>query len=196
MKYTIVAGSQRQNAQSTKVAKYIKEVMYKEFQVEAYLLDMADRPLELYNPDQISPNWSAISQELQSSEGLVLITPEWNGMATAAIKNFFLYLNKQMADKPAMIISVSAGRGGRYPIQELRISSHKNSRIVYIPDHIIVDHVDNVLNDYPVNEGNANDSYLKQRINYSLKVLKEYSTALKLVRESKVLDYQTYPNGM
>ena len=42
-----------------------------------------------------------------------------------------------MAHKPGLIVTVSAGLGGSYPVTELRISSHKNTRLCYIPDHVL-----------------------------------------------------------
>jgi hypothetical protein len=118
-------------------------------------------------------------------------------MATPAIKNFFLYANaKIMGNKPAILTSVSAGRGGRYPIAEMRMSSYKNSQICYIPQHIIVDHVNDVLNDHELTGKEKADSIIKARIQYSLKVLHEYAKAFRLVRESGVIDLENYPYGM
>jgi hypothetical protein len=38
-----------------------------------------------------------------------------------------------------LIIAVSGGAGGgAYPVAELRMSSYKNSRICYLPEHLIV----------------------------------------------------------
>ena len=74
------------------------------------------------------------------------MTPEWNGMATPAIKNFFLYFSSSVLfHKPALIVTVSAGHGGAYPVIELRSSGYKNTKLCYIPEHVIIREAANVF---------------------------------------------------
>ena len=40
-----------------------------------------------------------------------------------------------------LIVSISSGNGGAYPISELRSSSYKNSHILWIPENIIIRNV-------------------------------------------------------
>lgn len=84
--------------------------------------------------------------------------------------------------------------GGSYPNAELRMSSYKNTRIVYIPDHVIVRHVESILNS-ELPEG-KDDEYIRARLNYTLNVLVEYAKALNAVRQSGVIDIKTYPFGL
>jgi hypothetical protein len=89
---------------------------------------------------------------------------------------------------------VSAGTGGSYPVTELRISSYKNTRLCYIPDHVIVRNVGQMLHgDNPCEE---HDQALRGRITYSLCLLVEYAKALRLVRASGVIDLKAFPYGM
>ncbi len=44
-----------------------------------------------------------------------------------------------------MIVAVSSSSGGAYPIVELRASSDKNTRLCFIPDHVIVRSVGRML---------------------------------------------------
>jgi hypothetical protein len=133
--------------------------------------------------------------QLDRSAAYVLIAPEWGGMAPAALKNFLLLVGKQMADKPTLIVSVSSGLSGGYPICELRMSSFKNTRIVYTPDHIIVRQVESILNDSDA-PANETDTFIRNRICYGMKTLHAYGNALKQVRDSGVLDYKNFPFGM
>jgi len=74
------------------------------------------------------------------------------------------------------------------------ISSYKNTRLCYIPDHVIVRNVGQMLHgDEPADE---HDQALRGRITYSLRVLIEYAKALRLVRESGVIDLKAFPYGM
>ena len=114
---------------------------------------------------------------------------------SAGLKNFFLLCGADvLAHKPGLIVTVSAGAGGSYPVSELRISSYKNTRLCYIPDHVIVRNVGQMLHgDQPAEE---HDEALRGRITYSLRVLVEYAKALQLVRESGVIDLKTFPYGV
>jgi NAD(P)H-dependent FMN reductase len=116
-------------------------------------------------------------------------------MVPPALKNFFLLCGTDLlAHKPGLIVTVSAGTGGSYPVTELRTSSYKNTRLCYIPDHVIVRNVGHML------QGNQaadeHDAALRERIDYSLRVLVEYAKALRLVRESGVIDLKAFPYGM
>lgn len=194
----IISGSQRVNSQSVKVANYIQQVLNSQPQTTTWLTDLGASPLPFYNSDltpEQKTTWNTMAPEIERADGYVIITPEWNGGASAAIRNFFLFVGTKMVNKPGLIVSVSSGRGGAYPVQELRAGSYKNTSICYIPEHIIVRDVKNVLNTDP-DENNKEDIYIRARIEHAARVLLEYSIALKLVRDSNVFDKVTYPNGM
>lgn len=200
MKIGIIVGSHRKKSQSTKVSKYIEHLLK---DVETYTLDLRLNPLPFWDEgmweenSKIKDKWAPYSKELASCDGFVVISPEWGGMVPAGLKNVFLLCgNNELAHKPAMIVSVSAGRGGSYPITELRMSSYKNTHLLYIPDHVIVQHVEKVLNNFEIQEDDKADAYVKKRLTYSVGVLREYTKALEKVRKSNAIDLETYPYGM
>ena len=126
-------------------------------------------------------SWSPVAKELQSADAVVVVVPEWGGMVPSGLKNFFLLCgNQELAHKPGLIVSVSGSRNGAYPVSELRMSSTKNNRLVYIPDHVIVRDAAKMLQGDEA--ANGDDQYLRDRIDYSLKVLNSYAVALKPVR--------------
>lgn len=204
MKFSIIVGSHRADSQSSKVGKYIEHQLKQLFpQAELYTLDLRLNPLPLWSEEVWQENtalqklWQPYSDKLASADAFIIISPEWSGMVPAGLKNIFLYCNdNELANKPALIVSVSSSRGGAYPIAELRMSSYKNTHVCYIPEHVIVRNVEAVLNDLVLNESNKDDFYIKNRMAYCLKILEKYASALKQVRESGVFDYKTYPYGM
>jgi hypothetical protein len=116
-------------------------------------------------------------------------------MVPPGLKNFFLLCSAaDVGHKPALIVSVSSGIGGSYPITELRISSYKNTRIVYIPEHVIIRNVEELL--HGDSAAGERDESTRSRVGYALRVLKEYASALKGVRESGVIDHKSFPFGM
>lgn len=200
MKICIVVGSHRKNSQSLKVGKFLTKTLETKG-IETLLFDLGGKPLPLWEPamwekeSEIKKFWLEYSAGFASADAYVFLSPEYAGMASPALKNFFLYLTGgDISHKPGLIITVSSGMGGSYPIAELRMSSYKNTRIVYIPDHVIVRHVESVLNS-ELPEG-KDDEYIRTRLNYTLNVLVEYAKALNLVRQSGVIDLKTYPFGL
>jgi NAD(P)H-dependent FMN reductase len=201
MKITIVAGSHRHESESARVGRYIEQTLWKAGTDETYSLSLSDNPLPLWDDGVWGDDpkwhalWSPIAAELRSSDGFVVVSPEWSGMVPAGLKNFFLLCGGDLlAHKPGLIVTVSAAVGGSYPVVELRTSSYKNTRICYIPDHLIIRNVGRILKgDQPVDE---DDAAIRKRLDYSIAVLLEYAKALRGVRASGVLDLKTFPYGM
>ena len=194
MKLKIVTGSNRQNSNSSKIAGIIQERCKAQSTfTEINELDFANTELPHWNEDYWSDSeeWAPIKRDviapLRDDDAFVIITPEYSGMATGLIKNFFLLCSaNELGHKPALIVSVSSGIGGSYPVAELRMSSYKNTRICYIPDHIIVRNADDF----------SEESSTSKRLDYCLSMLGEYSKALKGVRDSGVVNNKDFPFGL
>lgn len=200
MKTHIVSGSHRADSQSSKVSRYIASLIESKGG-QATLTELKHNALPLWDEGMWSGDpkwkslWSPIEAQLRAADSLVIVTPEYAGMASAAIKNFFLFCSGDLiAHKPALLVAVSAGTGGSYPIHEMRASSYKNSRICYLPDHVIVRNAENVLNDGPAT--GSDEEYLRKRIDYSVDLLAQYEKALKPIRSSGMLNYKDFPFGM
>lgn len=200
MKFVIVSGSHRQNSQSDRVSNYIA-TQIRAAGGDASVISLANNPLPLWDEGVWGDDpkwkelWGPISQELRAADGLVVVSPEWSGMVPPGLKNFFLLCSTaDVGHKPALIVSISSGVGGSYPVTELRISSYKNTRIVYIPEHVILRNVEDILRDDTAT--GERDESARSRLGYALNVLKEYASALKGVRESGVIDHKSFPFGM
>lgn len=193
----LIAGSSRNGSQSAKVARYLRQRLIElglTSTEQSSLLDLGERALPLWPADDKGP-WAEYQQQLAAADALVVIAPEWNGMACPAVKNFFLYASKaELAHKPALLVGVSSGIGGAYPISELRASGYKNCRLGYLPEHLIVRHVEAVLNAGPA--ASEDDLRIRKRIDYALDILGKYGVALKPVRESIDLSIAAFANGM
>ena len=204
MKITIISGSHRDPSQSMKVAQHVQQTLLdSDYCDEAEIFSLAGNPLPLWDQRiwEGDPDWKEILKPMRalfgSSDGFVVVSPEWHGQVPAGLKNLFLLCSKaEVGHKPALIVTVSSGDGGAYPVAELRMSSYKNNRICYIPEQIIVRHVEQVLNQDPA-DNNANaDSYFRERITWALALLGSYATALKPIRSSGMTDHEKFGNGM
>lgn len=198
----IVSGSHRSISQSAKVAHYLEDRILKRGG-KASVTELAHGNLPMWD-DKVwagDPEWKRIwdpiAAQLRAADSLIFVAPEYTGTAGAAIKNFFLFCGGDLiAHKPAMLVSVTASiTNGAYPIMELRGSSYKNSKVIYVPDHIIVREAEKML--IGETASSPNDDYLRKRIEYSLDMLGEYEKALKPMREGySKLAHKEFPFGM
>jgi len=204
MKITIISGSHRNPSQSEKVARYISRSLEAEHpDIENHVYTLADNPLPLWdqtvweNSEEWNQRLAPLKEQLSESDGFVIISPEWHGQVPAGLKNFFLLFNRfELGHKPALIITVSSGDGGAYPVAELRMSSYKNNRICYIPEHLVLRHIESILNDNEADNNADANSYFKERISWSLGILRGYAVALKAMREHTKIHHDKFGNGM
>ena len=200
MKIGIIIGSHRAESQSTKVGRYLEALLKENYSdVQTAVVDLRLNPLPLWSEDMwsgdnndVKETWAKVSEPLQGCDAFIVISPEWGGMASSGLKNFFLYVGGSdlLAFKPAYLVTVSSSRGGAYPVAELRMSSYKNTFLNYLPEHLIVRDCENVFNTPNDNE------YLHKRAEYGLGLLVEFSKAFAEVRESGKVDLKNYPYGM
>lgn len=200
MKFGIISGSNRKNSQSFKVADYIQNLA-KQQSTESYLLDLSKVNIKYWDEGfwadskTFDLEWTKASTELHSCDGIIIVAPEWNGMLPPALVNIMhLAVKGEFANKPVLIVSVSSGINGAYPVVHLH-QSGKNSFANFIPHHVIVRDVNNVLNDYST-VANEIDQSIRERLNHALQVLNVYSEAFKQIRSSDVIKNVPYAYGM
>ena len=199
MKISVISASHRKNSQSKKICEFINKNLLKlETDLDIFSLDLADVSLPLWTPDKKNgkgiwgQTWNSISDNLNKSDGFILVVPEYGGMATPAAKNIFLLCgNGELSHKPGLIVSVSSGNGGAYPIAELRMSSYKNTHIMWIPENIIIRNVEEFN---PGSHGKNIPEWLDNRIEYVLKLLLAYASNMMPLRE--VVNRKDFGNGM
>lgn len=196
MKFTIISASHRKASQTRKVCDHLKAELDRRGH-RVTLFDCAERAIPMWAEDRSGDEWGewrALDAELRSSDGLIMATPEWNGMATPQAKNIFTLAGQDaLGHKPGLLVSVSAGRGGAYPIAELRSSSYKNNRVVWIPEHLIVRGVESVLNS---DESESEpDQWIRDRAAYALTHLELYTEALRGLSERLPREAR-FGNGM
>ena len=199
MKISIISASHRTNSQSKRVLDLLhNNLLNIESELEIYSLDLADKLMPLWSSDKKNGKgvwggtWNSISDNLNKSDGFILVVPEYGGMATPSAKNIFLLCgNGEFAHKPGLIVSVSSGNGGAYPIAELRMSSYKNTHIMWIPENIIIRNVEEFN---PGAHGDNIPEWLDDRIDYVLKLLLAYASNMKPLRE--IVNRKDFGNGM
>jgi NAD(P)H-dependent FMN reductase len=202
MRFFIVTGSPRTDSQSGRIGRYIEQLIAAQHPaVKTNILDLGRTPMPLWNESMWSDtpqgfdDWLPVSKQLSQSDALVVVTPEWGGMVPPALTNFLLLCRTELVDKPGLIVSVSAGTGGSYPVAQLRMNSCKNTHLCYIPEHVIIREVRDLFNNFS-QPASATEQFLTARLLHALALLEVYAHALLEVQNSGARDLKHFPFGM
>ncbi|HDZ9134191.1 TPA: NADPH-dependent FMN reductase [Vibrio cholerae] len=196
MKLCIVSGSHRDGSQSAKLAAEIERSRYVADKFKSVeVLDLYQLSLPLWNEGVWSKTpewekWEVVASTVSQADAFIFITPEWGGMVPPGLKNFLLLCGlEEVGHKPALIVSISASKGGTNPVHELRATAYKNNHICFIPDHVILRHIDR---EAKMLIDDTNDDIF----DYHISLLSHYSKALQGVRASGVVCSERFRYGM
>ncbi|MCU1719051.1 NADPH-dependent FMN reductase [Pseudomonas sp. 5P_3.1_Bac2] len=175
----IVSGSHSAGSQSARLGHYLGERLSALgicASAGVKVHDLGSQPLALWQEGAAYPR----ADDAANADAVILISPEWHGMATPALKNWFLYMHLDwLAHKPVLLCGVSAGVGGLYPVLELRTFSFKNFRPNYLPDHLVIRDVQAVISG---DEKDAEVGKTRQRIDHTLLLLQAYIKGFTCIR--------------
>lgn len=130
-KIIVISASVRAGRQSHKVALYFKNYIEENQLGNAEILDLKEfrfplfeeRLSALINPPS---NVLEFGKKIKSADGVIIITPEYNGGYPASLKNVIDLLYKEWYHKPVAISTVSEGVfGGSQVITSLQFSLWK-----------------------------------------------------------------------
>lgn len=197
MNITMVVGSHRKNSESHRVANVLSEHYLSDFN-KVYMHNLAELKLPFWDEGiwEGEERWNEILApiytDIMDSDAFIVITPEWSGMAPPMLKNYFLLSDQEiMRHKPALIVSVSSGMGGAYPVSELRSSSYKNTKLCYIPDHLILRNIEYLFKGLD----EELDEEIDARVEFSCNLLFSYAKALVSVRKEN-FPFDQFAYGM
>jgi NAD(P)H-dependent FMN reductase len=122
MKITLIAGSNRTNAASTQLLRYIESLL-KARQLTVTFIDLAELPLPLFSPDnqELHPNVRRLLDAIANGDGLILATPEYHGSISGVLKNALDYINAgQVSGKAVLSVSSAGGPLGVSSLSHLQ----------------------------------------------------------------------------
>lgn len=177
------------------MADYLSERLTK-LNIKNGIIDLNEKRLPLYDgtdEGDWKTVWDEISATFNQSDGFVFVSPEWDGMFSVGLHNMFHYADKELADKPVLAVGVSSGRGGRYPLQQMRIMGYKNKRVVVMPESLFFDHIKESLVD-----GKLVDERMVERTDFmhsgsclnTPKLYRQSAKAESLIIRSFLADYR------
>lgn len=130
-KIVIISPSVRKGRISHRVALYCNNLIKDSSLAEPEILDLLDFNFPIFNERlkyQESPSDKALlfSEKIKSADGVIIITPEYNGAPPASLKNAVDLLTDEWRKKPVAFITVSDGDfGGTQSIISLQFTFWK-----------------------------------------------------------------------
>jgi NAD(P)H-dependent FMN reductase len=131
MKICIISASVRQGRKSDRVALYFEHLITRENLAQVQIIDLHALNFPLFSERlkfQKEPLQRAIqiSEDIKSADGVIIVTPEYNGGYPASLKNVIDLLTDEWKRKPVAICTVSAGAfGGSQVLTSLQFTLWK-----------------------------------------------------------------------
>lgn len=135
-KISILSASVRKGRNSHRVALYFKNYLEENQLAEVNMIDLASFDFPLFEERlRFIPNPSeamlSFADQVVKSDGVILVTPEYNGGYPASLKNVIDLLYAEWKRKPIAIATVSAGAfAGSQVITSLQFSLWKIGALV------------------------------------------------------------------
>lgn len=128
MKIEIISGSARKDSVTVRVAFGLQKWLKENSEHEVGVLDCREFRLpelqEVFNSVDNTPDeYKPIARRIFESEGLILVTPEYNGSFSPAMKNLLDHFPKQQHKPIGIVTASNGGMGGMRAAQQLILLS-------------------------------------------------------------------------
>jgi len=123
MNIVILAGSNRNNATSTRLGEYAVEIIRGQGH-QANLFDLYQTPLPFYAPDEKQADHEHLADlntRMLAADAIILSTPEYHGSISGVLKNALDHLSQaHFSGKTVLSISSSGGAVGVSSLLQLQ----------------------------------------------------------------------------
>ena len=130
-KIAIISPSVRKGRNSHRIALYFLDLIKEMNLAEVEILDLLQYNFPLFNErlkyqESPSPDMKDFSEKIKSADGVIIISPEYNGGPIASLKNAVDLLTDEWHRKPVAFVTVSDGNfGGTQAIISLQFTLWK-----------------------------------------------------------------------
>ena len=160
----IVSGSPREKSVSYRVALFLQDYLRQHTDHVVNIIDVRDWPLPLLqtvwkSADEAPDEFKPLARRMFAAEAFILLSPEYNGSYTPAMKNLFDQFPKQ-ARKAFGIVTASPGAmGGMRASQQMQLLTAALFGIL-APNMLIIPAVDKKFDE----EGNLVDASFQKAL--------------------------------
>lgn len=176
---TIVSGTNRPGSNTRQVVREV-EAAYTALGVVHEVLDLARLPLEVFLPAAYAEkpaSFAPFAEAVLRSDGLHVVTPEYNGGPPGVLKYFIdlLKFPESFERRPVVFTGLAAGRWGALrPVEQLQaIFAYRNALV--FPERVFLPRIHELLDD----TGRLKDEELRQRLHGQAAGFHGFVTALK-----------------
>jgi NAD(P)H-dependent FMN reductase len=127
LRVAIIIGSTRPGRKAEAVARWVHEIAQKRTDAEFEVVDIKDHNLPLLDEPMppsmgkyMHEHTKAWAAKIDSFDGYVFVTPEYNHGPSAALKNAIDYLYKEWTNKACGFVAYG-GAGGVRAVEQLRL---------------------------------------------------------------------------
>jgi NAD(P)H-dependent FMN reductase len=161
---TLIVGTNRPGSHTRKVARNVEEI-YSSLEVPLNVLDLAELPVEIFLPTAYTEKpttFSGFADDVVSSSGLVVVTPEYNGGVPGVLKYFIdmLKFPESFEHRPVCFVGLGAGVWGALrPVEQLQAIFGYRNAFIY-PERVFLPRVNNLID----SDGRITDADVVERL--------------------------------
>lgn len=116
MRIEIISGSPRGNSSTNRVAMHLKNILQARTDHDVQIIDVREPEMPLFQTvfttvDSTPEPYKEVAERMLNAHAFILLTPEYNGSYSAALKNLVDHFPKQH-HKAFAIVTASTGRLG------------------------------------------------------------------------------------
>lgn len=167
----IIVGTNRPDSRSLEIAKIVQNE-YKSLGEEVEILDLSKFPLNELTGAEYSDNKPKglveLNQKVDSSDGLIVITPEYNGSFPGVLKIFIDHMSfpKAFEKRPVCFIGLGGRFGGLRPVEHLQQVFGYRNAFIY-PFRVFFINVWNILKEGKILEKETEDLVRDQVVGFN-----------------------------
>ena len=142
---TLVVGTNRPGSNTRKIAAHLEEI-YAGLQVPLRVLDLAQLPPEIFSPASYAAKpatFSKFTDAILAADGLVIVTPEYNGSVPGILKFFIdmLPFPESFEQRPVCFVGLAGGIWGALrPVEQLQLIFGYRNAYIY-PERVFISQV-------------------------------------------------------
>ncbi len=163
----IISGTNRPGSRTRQVCETVLQA-YKKYKSDVEILDLEKLPYtELtganYGGQGLHSKFAEAIAKIDSSEGLVIVTPEYNGSMPGALKYFIDHWSypKSFEYRPVAFIGLGFRWGGLRPVEHLQQVFNYRNAFIY-PERVFITNIGDALKDGALVDKTVNELIDKQ----------------------------------
>ncbi len=127
MNIEIISGSQRKESTTHRLALFLKKYMSEKTEHSINIIDVRDWEVPLLqqevftNVDRTPEALKPLAKRMFEANGFIMVSPEYNGSYTSALKNLFDHFPKQMHKTFGIVTASPGAMGGMRASQQMQL---------------------------------------------------------------------------